>query len=187
MGWRICAIDIRPGMSKRQEIIAYWLVPSSHHTKRFQRVIDALSEQQGAPKFHPHLSFGSFVDDEPDLGEVLPLLRGLELRPTEVADSPSFTMSLFVRFEATEQLLNARAALGARPGFRTSRDFDPHISLCYGAPENRDALQDEIQALLDQPVQFDRLIATNITLPVESHVDIKLWHERAVHEIPRPY
>lgn len=103
MGWRICAIDIRPGMSKRQEIISYWLVPSLYHTKRFQRVIDALAEQQGAPKFHPHLSFGSFADKEPELGEVLPLLHGLELRPTKVAHSPSFTMSLFVRFEATEQ------------------------------------------------------------------------------------
>ena len=171
-------------MSRREEIIAYWLVPSSHHTKRFQRVIDALSDQQGAPKFHPHLSFGSFADEEPDLGEVLQLLCGLELRPTEVAHSPSFTMSLFVRFEATEQLLNARAAIEAQPGFRTSRDFDPHISLCYGAPENRDALQDEIQALLDQPVQFDRLIATNITLPVETHADVELWTQRAVHQIP---
>jgi hypothetical protein len=48
-------------------------------------------------------------------------------------------------------------------------------------------LQAEINALLDRPVQFDRLIATNITLPVESHSDVELWRERAVHEIPRPY
>ena len=171
-------------MSKREEIIAYWLVPTAEHKARFQCVVDALADQQGAPRFDPHLSFGSFTDTEPDLDGVLQLLSGLELSPTEIAQSPSFTMSLFLRFKPTEQILRARAALETRPGFRTSRDFDPHISLCYGAPENRDALQDEIQALLDQPVQFDRLIATNITLPVETHADVELWTQRAVHQVP---
>ncbi len=171
-------------MSKREEIIAYWLVPTAEHTARFQNVVDALADQQGAPLFHPHLSFGSFTDTEPDLDEVLQLLSGLELSPTEVAQSPSFTMSLFVRFKPTEQILRARAALETRPGFRTSRAFDPHISLCYGAPKNRRELQAEINALLERPVQFDRLIATNITLPVESHADVELWTQRAVHQIP---
>ena len=185
MGWRICARSIRLGMSKREEIIAYWLVPSAEHTARFQNVVDTLADQQGAPRFHPHLSFGSFTDTEPDLDEVLQRLSDLELSPTEVAQSPSFTMSLFVRFEPTEQLLRARTALEARPGFRASRDFDPHISLCYGTPRNRVALQAEIQGLLDQPVQFDRLIATHITLSVESYADIELWRERTVHQIPK--
>lgn len=184
MGWQICEGSIKPGMSKREEIIAYWLVPAPDHAARFQHVVDRLADQQGAPRFHPHLSFGSFGDKEPDLSEVLQLLGGLELRPTEVAHSPSFTMSLFVRFEPTEQLLRARSALEACPGFRTSRDFDPHISLCYGAPKDRAAQDEEIQALLDQPVFFDRLVATDISIPVESYADIKLWKQRAVHQIP---
>lgn len=184
MGWQICARNIKLGMSKREQIIAYWLVPSADHTARFQSVVDKLAEQQDAPRFHPHLSFGSFAETEPDLTEVIGILRGLELRPVEIAQSPSFTMSLFVRFEPSEQLLQARSTLKAIPGFRTSRDFDPHISLCYGAPINRDALQDEINALLDQPVRFDRLVATEISLPVENYDDIKLWKQRAVHQIP---
>ncbi|MHA7859202.1 MAG: hypothetical protein ACX94D_14045 [Henriciella sp.] len=171
-------------MSKREEIIAYWLVPTAEHTARFQCVVDALADQQGAPRFHPHLSFGSLTDTEPDLDEVLQLLSGLELSPTEVAQSPSYTMSFFVRFEPTEQVLRARAAFEARPGFRASRAFDPHISLCYGTPKNRGELQAEINALLERPVQFDRLIATNITLPVQSHADVELWTQRAVHQIP---
>lgn len=171
-------------MTKREEIIAYWLVPAPDHAVRFQKVVNALADQQGAPRFHPHLSFGSFTDTEPNLSEVFERLRGLELRPTEVAHSPSFTMSLFVRFEPTEQLLQARAALERCPGFRPSRDFDPHISLCYGIPIDREALQDQINALLDRPVLFDRLIATDISLPVESYADIELWKQRAVHQIP---
>ncbi len=171
-------------MSKREEIIAYWLVPSVDHAARFQKVIDQLADQQGVVRFHPHLSFGSFNESEPDLREVLELLRGLELQPIEVAHSPSFTMSLFVRFEPTQQLLRARSALEACSGFRTSRDFDPHISLCYGTPKDRDALQNEINALLSQPVLFDRLVATDISLPVETYADIELWKQRTVHQLP---
>ena len=184
MGSPICATSIKLGMSKREQIIAYWLVPASVHTERFQHVVDRLAEQQSAPRFHPHLSFGSFEKDEPDLSEVLGLLSGLELRPIEVDQSPSFTMSLFVRFEPSEQLLRARSALEACPGFRTSRDFDPHISLCYGAPIDRAALQKEIDELLRAPVLFDRLMATDITLPVESYDDIELWKKRAEYQIP---
>ena len=185
MGSRICARNIKLGMSEREEIVAYWLVPTAHHTERFQSVVDKLADQQGGVHYHPHLSFGSFAEKEPDLTEVIGLLRGLELRPIEIAQSPSFTMSLFVRFEPTEQLLHARSALEAIPGFRTSRDFDPHISLCYGAPIDRFALQDEINALLHENVRFDRLVVTDITLPVETYDDIKLWKKRAVHQIPK--
>lgn len=184
MGSPICARSIKLGMSEREEIIAYWLVPAPAQSAQFQTVVDKLANQQDAPRFHPHLSFGSFVGKEPDLTELIGLLRGLTLRPMEVAQSSSFTMSLFVRFEPSEQLLRARLALEAFPGFRTSRDFDPHISLCYGAPIEPAELQDEINALLHQPVSFDRLIATDITLPVENYDDIALWKQRSVHEIP---
>jgi len=171
-------------MSKRDQIMAYWLVPAPEQSERFQNVVDKLADQQGAPRFHPHLSFGSIAGEEPDLTAVIGLLHGLELRPTEVAKSPSFTMSFFVRFEPSEQLLRARSALETLPGFRTSRDFDPHISLCYGAPIEPVALQDEINALLRQPVLFDRLVATDITLPVQIYEDIALWKRRSVHQIP---
>lgn len=171
-------------MTERQQIIAYWLVPAAGDAIRFQRVIDALAKQQGAPRFRPHLSFGSFADKAPDLSDVLQLLAGLELRPTEIDESVSFTMSLFVRFEPGDQLLRARRALEACPGFRTSRTFDPHISLCYGAPVDKVPLQEEMKALLRRPVEFDQLVATDITLPVETYADINLWKKRAVHPIP---
>ena len=170
-------------MSKREEIISYWLVPATAHISRFQTVINQLADQQNAPRFQPHLSFGSFAESEPELDEVLELLRGLELRPVEIAQSPSFTMSLFVRFEPTEQLLRARSAIESYSGFRTSRNFDPHISLCYGAPKDREAIDAEIETLLDRPIRFDRLVATDITLPVTTYDDIRLWKQRSVYPI----
>lgn len=172
-------------MTERQEILAYWLVPSPGDAARFQSVVDALAAQQDAPRFHPHLSFGSFTGAEPDLGPVLDKLSGLVLTPIEIAETPSFTMSLFARFEPTEQLLRARAALETCPGFRASRDFDPHVSLCYGAPKDRRVLEQEIEALLEAPVVFNRLVAMSITLPVKTHADVALWKHRATHQIPK--
>jgi hypothetical protein len=172
-------------MSDQQEIIAYWLVPADQDAARFQAVVDALADQQGAPRFRAHLSFGSVVGEEPELGVVLKQLRGLTLNPVEIAQSPSFTMSLFVRFAPTEQLLTARTLMASSPGFQSSRDFDPHISLAYGTPKDLDALQPEVDALLKSPVRFDRLIATSIWLPVETYADIARWKQRSEYQIPQ--
>ena len=135
----ICATSMKPGMSDRQEINAYWLVPSDQDATRFQAVVDALADQQGAPRFRAHLSFGSVVGEEPELSGVLEQLSGLTLNPIEIAQTLSFTMSLFVRFAPTEELLAARTLLASSPGFQASRDFDPHISLAYGTPEDLEA------------------------------------------------
>ena len=186
MGWRKCAKSMKPGMSERHEILAYWLVPSAEDAARFQAVVDALADQQGAPRFRAHLSFGSVIGEEPDLVEVLAQLQGLTLRPVEIAETPSFTMSLFVRFAPTAALLAARKLLESHPNFQASRAFDPHISLCYGAPKDLGAIEPEMAALAETPVRFDRLIATSIWLPVETHADIARWKQRSVYEIPEP-
>ena len=171
-------------MNAANELII-WIVPRAEDQARFGQVIEQLAVPRGAATFVPHITLGAVRGDLPDIRPVLETLAGLELSPSAFGETDAFTMSLFVRFEPTKQLLVARSALEACPGFRTSRDFDPHISLCYGAPINRGALQDEINALLDQPVLFDRLVATEISLPVETYNDIKLWKQRAVHQIPR--
>jgi hypothetical protein len=171
-------------MTERQEVTAYWLVPSDQDAARYQAVIDRLAEDQGAPKFDAHVSFGSVTGEEPALGAILNELRGLTLSPSEIARSPSFTMSLFVRFEPIQQLLSARSLLESCPGFQTSRTFDPHLSLCYGAPKRPEALKFEIEALLETLVRFDRLVAMSILLPVETHADVARWKQRAVYDIP---
>ncbi len=171
-------------MTDRQEIIAYWLVPSAQDSDRFQTVIDELADQQRSPRFRAHLSFGSVTDEEPSLDAVLSMLKGLSLSPIEIAQTPSFTMSLFVRFAPSEALLAARRLLEQSPDFQASRTFDPHISLCYGVPKDLDALRLKMAALMATPVRFDRLIATTISLPVETPADIARWKQRSVYQIP---
>ncbi len=171
-------------MTEHQEILAYWLVPADDDAVRFQAVVDALADQQGAPRFRAHLSFGSVIGPEPELTDVLAGLSGLVLQPVEIEQTPEFTMSLFVRFRPTEQLLRARALFERCPGFQSSRSFDPHISLCYGDPEDIDALKHEMDALLVKPVRFDCLIATSIWMPVKTSADVVRWTQRSVLQIP---
>jgi len=67
--------------------------------------------------------------------------------------------------------------------FHSSRSFEPHISLCYGAPQVDDALHVEIADLLSRPVHFDRVWAVEIRLPVVSHDEVQRWKPLAVFEI----
>lgn len=180
----ICATNMKRGMSERQKVLSYWLMPSTPDALRFQAVIDAMADQQSAPRFRAHLSFGSVSGEEPPMEAILSKLQGLTLHPVEIARTPSFTMSLFVRFAPNQGLVEARTLLASSPGFQSSRAFDPHISLCYGAPANADSLEPEIAALMEKPVQFDQLIAMMVSLPVETHEDVAAWTQHASYRIP---
>lgn len=153
----------------------FWCVPAADDAVRFQNVIDQLSAAQNAAPFQPHLTLGAVRGPVPDVQTVCDALTGLRLAPIEIGKTDLFTMSLFVRFEASPALRAGRAALEALSGFRAGRVFDPHISLCYGAPINRESSEMEIAALLDHPVRFDRLVAMRIPLPVETYDDIRQW------------
>lgn len=165
----------------------FWLIPSAEDEARFARVIEGLAAPREAAMFTPHLTLGAVRGEVPDLKQVLAALAGLTLSPLEIGETDVFTMSLFVRFQPTEALLTARAELERLPGFRPGRAFDPHISLCYGAPRATDAERDEIEALLATPVAFDQLVAMHIPLPVETQDDIRKWRETASFGIPRAF
>lgn len=170
-------------MSERRALTSFWLVPCEADAARFRRVIDALAELQSASRFLPHVSLGSVEGEVQELDELIALLRGLELAPQQLGATDSFTMSLFVRLGLTPQLQKARDWLEARPGFTSSRPFDPHISLCYGPPPKRDDLAQETDALAQQTVRFDRLVLMQITVPVATHKDVASWTPLAEHSI----
>ncbi len=169
-------------MTQRAETL-YWLVPCAADVARFQAIIDALAAEQGAPSFTPHLTLGAVRSSEPQVERVVKALAGVMLAPKEIDQTDLFTMSLFVRFHSSAALIAGRNALESVPGFRFGRAFDPHLSLCYGPPALRTAMTAEIEALLDKPVRFDRLVAMHIPLPVETHDDVRKWREIASHSI----
>jgi len=161
----------------------FWLVPCAADAARFQAIIDALAANQGGPSFKPHMTLGAVRGSTPQVERVVKALTGVTLAPKEIDQTDLFTMSLFVRFHSSPALNAGRDALESVPGFRTGRAFDPHLSLCYGQPALRNAMTAEIQALLDKPVRFDRLVAMHIPLPVETHDDVRKWREVASHSI----
>lgn len=158
-----------------ERVTYYWCVPAPADEARFQSVIDELASAQGAPSFMPHLSLASVKGSGPDLTPILSDLRGLQLQPLEVDETDAFTMSLFLRVEPSQALLNARKAFEAIPGFQSSRSFDPHLSLCYGPPPRGAADLASVRALLQEPVVFDRLVTVDIPSQVSTYDDIRAW------------
>ena len=161
-----------------------WGLPSAADGARFQAVIDALCAEQNVPSFQPHMTLGGLSQEDEDLSPVLAAFSGLALTPTEIAATPDFTKSLFVRFAMTEPLQAGRAALEGLASFRAGRALDPHVSLCYGPPKHRERLDLAIEALVSGVVRFDRLAVVRITLPVERHQDLKAWQIVSTRDIP---
>ena len=163
----------------RRQLI--WLGPSAADASRFQSIIDHLAQLQEAPRFSPHMTLASFEGQVPDLAPALEVLEGLRLTPAGIGQSDVFTQSLFLRVDANEALLQARAYFQSCPGFRAGREFDPHLSLCYGAPPMGAAELSTVKALLDDPIHFDRLKIVEIQMPVDSYDAIRAWKERAIY------
>ncbi len=164
--------------------VSYWCVPCAEDAAAFEAVICELAAAQGAPVFAPHLTLATLAEAADDLGGVLNALAGLQLRPSGIDTAGTFTMSLFVRFEATPGLLAARRIMEGFPGFAAGRPFDPHISLCYGPPPAGTAPDRQISHLLAAPVRFNRLVAMNVPARAETYDDVAAWSVRQVFEIP---
>lgn len=158
-----------------ERVTYYWCVPSPDDEARFQAVIDELAKAQDAPRFMPHMSLASVHGSAPDLASVLNDLRGLQLRPIEIDETDDFTMSLFLRVEPSPALIRARQAFEGIAGFRSSRSFDPHLSLCYGPPPGGAANLENVRALLKKPIKFDRLVTVDIPARVSTYDDIRAW------------
>lgn len=157
--------------------LTFWLLPSAADAIRFQAIIDHLAQLQNAPRFTSHMTLASFDGEVPEPAPALDLLKDLQLTPTSIGQTDVFTQSLFLRVEANEALLKAREHFQSSPGFRAGRVFDPHLSLCYGAPPSGAADLPAVKALLDQPIHFDRLKRVEIQLPVDSYDAIRAWKE----------
>jgi len=157
--------------------LSYWIVPCAEHSNRYFDVISRLAKINLSPAFAPHVSLASIEGEQPDMDPCLKILSGLTVKPIEIDMTESFTMSMFVRLERHPALLQARDFMMAQPGAVSSRSFDPHMSLCYGAPPAGAADWPEIKALLDHPIRFDRVHVVAIPPKVETDDDVRGWNE----------
>lgn len=167
----------------RQKLTTIWLVPSAEDDARIRRITDELADAQKGARYQPHMTLGSLQSFDPDLNSILGSAQALELTPIEIDRTDAFTMSLFVRFGLSPKLANLRAVLEAVPGFRASRAFDPHVSLCYGAPPELPEIDTLFSGILDRPIRFNRIWATEIEVPVETYAHIRTWRKRTSIEL----
>ena len=159
----------------RETVCSIWLVPNAAETRRIQSIIDDIASKQGGVSFQPHLTLGSLSYSAPDFAHLCQGARPFQLNPIEIDATPAFTTSLFIRFAMSDELSSLRTALENLPAFRSSRAFDPHLSLSYGAPPvelDVDRLRSD---LLAQPILFDTIWAVEIGLPVATYEDVKSW------------
>ena len=159
----------------RTRVVSYWLMPTPKDAKRFQAVIDKLTDETRTISFAPHLTLGSLDDRTEDVTKVMNTTGAFALEPIQVDGSNVFTTSLFVRFQITQPILAMRSKFEAMEDFRPGRAFDPHISLHYGEPPEGAASRSFVLDLLERPVTFDRLRAVSVELPITQSEDLKSW------------
>ena len=159
-------------------VYSVWATPTGEDAKLYEQIIETLAARLGAPAFLPHVTIGS-VDCLIDLKALARDLRATTVKPLQIQTEPEFTRSLLVQLEASYWLRTLRSRAEALPGFRSSREFDPHISLCYGSPPPGAANRSDVKDLLDQDVRLTRLALMEISLPVETYEDVRSWREVA--------
>ncbi|MEL6861058.1 MAG: hypothetical protein AAGL11_04410 [Pseudomonadota bacterium] len=166
-----------------QKVTSIWLVPNSEDGARIKHISDQLADAQKGARFQPHITLGSLTTSEPDLNAMFGAAPAVELKPIEIDRTDTFTMALFIRLEISPQLAELRAALESAKGFRASRTFDPHVSLCYGSPPEHLGLSVHFSELLDHPVRFNQIWAMEINVPVETHANVRTWRKIASIEL----
>jgi 2'-5' RNA ligase len=109
-------------MATKEYLIVLWLSPAEPARSFFQRMINRLAREQGAPLFAPHLTLGRGAVAQLE-GVTAP---ALELSVRGPAASELFTKTVFVRFAETPELAALRDSLGME-----AAGYDPHLSLLY--------------------------------------------------------
>jgi len=130
----------------------------------FRELIRILAKQFDAPRFEPHLTLCRAQDRQ------LPTRGPIRLRVREIACSPQYTKTLFVRFEPNESLRKLVVDLGGK-SIR-----DPHLSLIYKSLPA--AIKREVAATIHLPfrsVVFDAIKIASCISPTETRRDVEAW------------
>ncbi|MBV9619200.1 MAG: hypothetical protein JO201_08305 [Verrucomicrobia bacterium] len=156
----------------------YWLLPANPERNLFCEVIRILRKEFRAPNFEPHLTLFVTTKDQPTPKKVLRQIRSrpIRLEVRDVAHSPKFTKTLFVRFKSSSVLRKLGTELGRAGGVSTKAPSDPHVSLLYKKIPQR--IKKELAAAIKLPVRnvrFDSIAAVRLTLPVRTSADVASW------------
>lgn len=113
-----------------------WLLPSEKDSKRFQKIIETLSQSFKTPTFEPHLTLCTNIPNITDdlfyqISVLAALTSTFEVYIGEAQTSPHYFKSLFVQVHANRTLQNLQQEI-QNLFSDIEYDFFPHLSLLYG-------------------------------------------------------
>ncbi|MFK7947631.1 MAG: 2'-5' RNA ligase family protein [Saprospiraceae bacterium] len=140
-----------------------WLLPSEKESKRFQKIIDTLSESFKTPVFEPHLTLYTSIPVLSDelfykISVLAALTSVFDLSIVQLQTSSHYFKSLFSTIENNKTLQELQKEIeNLFPNIEYN--FQPHLSLLYGEVE--DNLKNEkiesIQEKLINVFQVNRI------------------------------
>ena len=162
----------------KKTAIAYWLLPAKPERDLFCHVVRIFRKEFRAPNFEPHLTL--FVTSQAGhqpakvLREIRP--RQVRLSVRNVAFSPKFTKTLFVRFKSSPALRKLVSDVGRAAKSKAKPPADPHVSLVYKKIPRR--VKKELAKVIKLPfrsTRFDSVVAVRLTLPVRTAANVRKW------------
>jgi 2'-5' RNA ligase len=120
-----------------QDRFSLWFVPEGEAYRRYEALIQGLSERQGAPAFSPHVTLlGGVTGEEKEVSSITEVLA-MEIPPfeihfKEIGCLDEYYRCLFLRAEDTEEIMDAYRKAEDAFRVRHTRPFMPHLSLMYG-------------------------------------------------------
>jgi 2'-5' RNA ligase len=167
--------------------VSVWLVPEESQLRGLQKTVDELAEKYGACSFVPHLTLYHLGTDV-EVSEVLRVLGGVlgraeKVRVTamEVGFSDNFTQTLFVRYEAGEEMRRLYERLKEEWGEVHDYELNPHLSLIYSTKMSEEEKQLEAGRVEYPELEMDRVVViVREGGAIEKEVDVADW--KAVQE-----
>jgi len=150
----------------------FWLVPAAGYRKPLLRLIMDLAAAHDAPVFAPHVTLGSVRSGDRTafdaMRAVLERTAPVTLESTGIETGSSFTRSLFLGFAPCDALSELMAA------FPFPSEHEPHLSLLYCPPEQREA---EVGDLTNPfpTIEFDQMWVVPMTGVVRTGGDVTGW------------
>lgn len=143
-----------------------WLTPPPAVREPFGRLIEALSQRLGTPRFEPHITLcgsGDFTEEEvlARADALAARLAPVPIHLTELGYTDAYFRCLFVRAERSDELLAAHRVACEQFGTPPAPDFMPHLSLVYGTftRGQKERLMDEMGRRIDM-----RFYATGLSV-----------------------
>ena len=162
----------------KKTAIVYWLLPARPERDLFCDVVRILRKEFRAPNFEPHLTLFLTRQNRRSPGKVLREVRARPIRLSirNVAFSPKFTKTLFVRFKSSPALRKLVSDVGRAAKSTAKAPADPHVSLVYKKIPQQ--VKKELAKVIKLPfhtARFDSIVAVRMTLPARKGADVRKW------------